>query len=309
MEQYQPNDLLIFAKVAESGSFSAAAQRLGMPKSSISRRVAILENQLGERLLLRTTRRLALTEFGQQLLQHARLIADEVDAVKALGEFRRARPSGRLRVSVPHDFAVTVLAEMLPAFVADHPAVHLELDLSPRRVDLLDEGFDLAIRIAADLPDDTLLVARPLAVFPYSLYAAPSYLARSGEPREPGELAHHQGLLLQGRQGESFAWSLQSGEQRWQGLPPARAAANSPDVLMILALAGAGIAAIPDYFAAPAWKSGKLQRVLPDWLLLPHRVWAVFLGRRLMPAKTRVFIDLLAETLTRVMQECPQHSA
>ncbi|MCC8986947.1 MAG: LysR family transcriptional regulator, partial [Candidatus Contendobacter sp.] len=137
MEQFEPNDLLIFARVAEAGSFSRAAERLGLPKSTVSRRITLFEDQLGERLMLRTTRRLALTEFGEHLLEHARQVATEVEAVKALAEHRQARPSGRLRVSMPSDFANLLLTDMLAAFIALHPAVALELDLSPRRVDLL----------------------------------------------------------------------------------------------------------------------------------------------------------------------------
>ena len=153
MEQYEPNDLLIYARVAEAGSFSRAAERMGLPKSTVSRRITQLEDALGERLMLRTTRRLTLTEFGQQLLEHAQQVAAEVEAVKALSEFRQVRPSGRLRVSMPSDFANLLLTDMLAAFIALHPAVSLELDLSPRRVDLLSENFDIAIRMG-DLPDD-----------------------------------------------------------------------------------------------------------------------------------------------------------
>jgi len=151
MEQFDANDLLIFARVAAAGSFSRAAEQLGLPKSTVSRRVSLLEERLGERLIQRTTRRLTLTDFGRQLLEHARQVAAEVDAVRALSEFRQARPSGRLRVSMPNDFATLLLTEMLAAFVTLHPAVSLELDLSPRRVDLLGENFDLAIRMGSFL--------------------------------------------------------------------------------------------------------------------------------------------------------------
>jgi DNA-binding transcriptional LysR family regulator len=296
MEQYEPNDLLIFARVAEAGSFSRAATRIGLPKSTVSRRIAFLEEQLGERLMLRTTRRLALTEFGLQLLEHARQIAAEVDAVKALSEHRQARPSGRLRVSMPNDFATQLLTDMLAAFIALHPAVSLELDLSPRRVDLLGENFDLAVRLG-DLPDDTLLAARRIAVFPGGLYAAPAYLAERGDPASPEDLERHDALRLLGRNGEAAGWTLTCGEQTWEGAPPARAVANAPDLLSSLARAGAGIAAVPDYFAAPSVRRGELRRVLPDWCMPSHTAWAVFPGRRLMPAKTRAFIDMLEAAL------------
>lgn len=296
MGQYEPNDLLIFARVAEAGSFSRAAERIGLPKSTVSRRIALLEEQLGERIMLRTTRRLTLTEFGQQLLLHARQLAAEVDAVKALTEHRQARPSGRLRVSMPSDFATMLLTDMLAAFIARHPAVSLELDLSPRRVDLLGESFDLAVRMG-DLPDDALLVARRIAVFSSGLYAAPSYLAERGDPATPDDLAQHDALRILGRNGEPAGWTLTNGSRSWQGVPSGRTAANAPDLLVNLARAGAGIAAVPDYFAQPGVLRGELRRVLPDWCMPSHTAWVVFPGRRLMPAKTRAFIDMLEAAL------------
>lgn len=301
MEQFEPNDLLIFARVAEAGSFSRAAERIGLPKSTVSRRISLLEEQLGERLMLRTTRRLSLTEFGQQLLEHARQVAAEVDAVKALSEYRQARPSGRLRVSMPNDFATLLLTDMLAAFIALHPAVSLELDLSPRRVDLLGENFDLAVRMG-DLPDDTLLTARRIAVFTSGLYAAPSYMAERGDPASPDDLPQHNALRLLGRNGEPVAWALTYGNRRWEGVPPGRTAANAPELLIDLARKGAGIAAVPDYFAAPSVRRGELRRVMPDWCLPSHTAWAVFPGRRLMPAKTRAFIDMLEAALAGALE-------
>jgi len=292
MEQYDANDLLIFARVADAGSFSRAADQIGLPKSTVSRRISLLEERLGERLMLRTTRRLTLTEFGQQLLEHARQVAAEVDAVKALSEHRQARPSGRLRISMPNDFATLVLSDMLAAFVALHPAISLELDLSPRRVDLLGENFDLAIRMG-DLPDDALLAARKLTEFQAGLYAAPDYLAEHGDPTNPDDLNRHKALRLLARNGEAAPWELTHGTESWTGLPPGAATANSPELLIKLAIAGAGIASAPDYFALPAVRNGRLRRVLPDWHLPSHSAWAVFPGRRLMPAKTRAFLDML----------------
>ena len=291
-----PNDLLIFARVAELGSFSRAADRLGCPKSTVSRRIAGLETQLGERLLQRTTRRQQLTEFGQQLLEHARQVALEVEAVALLREQRQAAPSGRLRVSMPSDFANLFLGDMLAAFVALHPAITLELDLSPRRVDLLAEGIDVAVRIGS-LPDDAWLAARRLTVFSNGLYASPDYLAERGEPVHPDELLRHQAVRLLGGQGEPLPWTLRHGDQVWEGLPPGRVSANSPELLLRLARAGGGIAAVPDLFAQPMLQRGLLRRVLPDWCLPPHPAWAVFPGRKLMPAKTRVFIDMLQAAL------------
>ena len=292
----EPTDLLIFARVAELGSFSQAAVRLGLPKSTVSRRVAALERLMGERLLLRTTRRQSLTEFGLQLLEHARQVVAELEAVHSLREQRRAAPSGRLRVSMPSDFANLVLAEPMAAFVAMHPGIQLELDLSARRVDLLGEGFDLALRIGA-LSDDGLLAARRLTVLSSGLYASPQYLAEFGPPATPEDLARHSAVRLLAGHGEPLPWTLSCGDQQWQGLPPGRINANAPELLMRLARAGAGIAAVPDHIALPDVHQGLLRRVLPEWCLPTVTVSAVFPGRKLMPAKTRAFIEMLQAAL------------
>ncbi len=296
MEQLNPNDLFIYARVAEAGSFSKAAERLGLPKSTVSRRVALLEEQLGERLMVRSTRRSSFTEFGLQLLEHARQVAAEVDAVAALSEHRQAQPTGRLRVSMPSEIAALLLEDMLAAFVALYPAVSLELDLSPRRVDLLAEGFDIALRIGA-LPDDATLVARKLAMLSNGLYASPAYLAAHGEPQTPQALEQHKAVLILGRNNEHFGWSLSKGDERWQGTPSSTFAANSPGLLVRMASAGCGIVAVHDRFALPRVKSGELRRVLPEWCLPADSAWAVFAGRRLMPAKTRAFIEMLQTAL------------
>ena len=172
----EPNDLVLFARVADAGSFTRAAERLRLPKSTVSRRLAALEAQLGERLLLRTTRKLTVTDFGMSVLEHARQIVAEVDAAADFAQHRQVLPSGRLRVSLPGDFATVVMGSLLADFVARYPAVSLEIDVSPRRVDLIGENFDVAIRMG-DLPDDATLAARRLALFSGSLYAAPHYLA------------------------------------------------------------------------------------------------------------------------------------
>lgn len=289
----EPNDLLLFARVAEEGSFTAASARLGLPKSTVSRRLAALEAQLGERLLLRTTRKLSLTDFGHGVLEHARQVVAEVDAAAALAQHRQAEPSGRLRISMPADFATVVLGPLMAAFVERYPAISLELDLTPRRVDLIGENFDLALRMG-DLTDDATLAARQVASFTMGLYAAPAYLKQRGRPSEPEALMEHDTLRLLARTGEPIPWVLSRGEARWQGTPPGRATANSPELLAQLARSGVGIAVVADHFAEPYVARGELTPVLPDWTLPPSTAWAVFPGRRLMPARTRVFLDALA---------------
>lgn len=293
----EPNDLLLFARVVDEGSFSRAAERLHLPKSTVSRRVAALEGQLGERLLLRTTRKLTVTDFGHAVLEHARHVAEDVAAAASLAHNRQAEPSGRLRVTMPNDLGNLVLAPVLAKLIEMYPAIVLEVDLTARFVDLIGENFDVAIRMG-DLRDDASLAARRIATFSGSLYAAPSYVARRGSPSEPEALMEHDALRVLARSGEAQRWVLTRGEQRWEGIPPGRATVNSPEMLMRMALAGAGIAIANDYFAVPYLERGELVQVLPDWGMPPVSAWAVFPGRRLMPARTRVFLDLLAAKFT-----------
>lgn len=292
--QLEANDLLLFARLVAEGSFSKAAARLAVPKSTLSRRITALESQLGERLLLRTTRKLSITEFGQHVLQHAQHVQEEVDATLALTQHRQAEPSGRLRVSMPADFANQEMSQFLSALIAAHPAIAFEIDLSPRRVDLIGENFDVAIR-TGDLPDDASLAARRLAVFTVGLYASPAYIARHGLPSEPEALMEHDALLLLARNGEATPWKLSRNEEKWEGIPPGRASANSPELLTRLARNGDGIIMLPDNFAECYVKSGELIRILGDWQSPDIKLWAVFPGRRLMPARTRVFLDALQQ--------------
>jgi len=290
----EANDLLLFARIVESGSFSRAAQRVDLPKSTVSRRIAQLEAKLGERLLQRTTRKLVLTEFGASLLEHARKVVEEVEAAGALAQHRQLAPSGRLRISMPGDFASLGLATIMASFMDRYPAVTLELDLSPRRVDLVAENFDIAIRMG-DLPDDSSLAARRVALEHVGLYAAPSYIARRGLPEHPDDLLQHDLLCLLSRAGGAQPWILTRGKTRWERELPARMTANSPDLLARMACTGAGIAASSTRFANPPLEKGQLVRVLPEWELPSVTGWAVFPGRRLMAAKTRAFLDLMEE--------------
>ena len=292
--EVEPNDLALFARIVESGSFSLAAQRVDLPKSTVSRRIALLEAKLGERLLQRTTRKLTLTEFGASLLEHARKVVEEVAAAGALVQHRQLAPSGRLRVSMPADFANLGMTQMIATFIERYPAIVLELDLSPRRVDLVGENFDIAIRMG-DLPDDSSLHARRVALERIALYASPSYIARRGMPQHPDDLLEHDLLCLANRNGGTLSWKLTRGKTVWERELPARLAANSPDLLARIACAGTGIAASSDLFAEGSVEKGELVRVLPEWSMPEVTGWAVFPGRRLMPAKTRAFLDMMEE--------------
>jgi DNA-binding transcriptional LysR family regulator len=290
----EPNDLLLFARIVDAGSFTQAALRVGLPKSTVSRRIALLEAKLGERLLQRTTRKLVVTEFGASLLEHAHKVAEEVEAAAALVQHRQLEPSGRLRITMPSDFANLGMNDMIARFVKRYPAVTLELDLTPRRVDLVAENFDIAIRMG-DLPDDASLNARRVALERFGLYAAPSYIAQRGLPEQPDDLLEHELLCVLSRIGGAVPWVLTRGKVRWERELKARLAANSPDLLARIACSGAGIAASSALFADQYVRKGELVRVLPEWDLPAATGWAVFPGRRLMPAKTRAFLDMMEE--------------
>lgn len=287
-----PNDLLLFARIVECGSISLAADRLQLPKSTVSRRLSLLEAALGERLLQRTTRKLVLTEFGASLLDHARKVAEETEAAGALAQHRQQAPSGLLRVSMPGDFANYAMDRVLARFLEQYPAISLELDLSPRRVDLVAENFDLAIRMGA-LPDDSTLAARPVAISRIGLYAAPSYTAVHGLPEHPDDLFKHDLLSLPKTHNGMTRWVLHRGKTVWERELPVRMMANSPELLVRMACAGAGIALGTELFARKFLQSGELVRILPEWCIPAVTGWAVFPGRRLMPAKTRAFLDML----------------
>ena len=296
--QPEPNDLLIFARVVEAGGFGRAAERLGLPKSTVSRRISALEAALGERLLQRTTRKLVVTEFGQQLLGPAREIVGETEQAIALAESSRGQITGRLRVSMPGDLSAA-LSATLARFVTDHPAVQLELDLTSRRVDLIAESFDAAIRTGA-LTDDPYLAARHLADLSGGLCAASRYLRRAGAPEHPDDLAAHAGLHLIGRDGEPTPWALSAGSDAWSGALVKRTLANGYDLLTWLAIGGAGVAALPDIFAKPHLRSGALVALMPQWRMRPSPVWAVFPSRKFVPLKTRAFVDAVKAALAGV---------
>ena len=201
------NDMALFVEVVKARGFRSAAQAMGMPNSTLSRRIGALEKAIGLRLLHRTTRRIELTEAGQIYFERCKRIVDEARlAHEQLGEML-AQPTGTLRASLPVDFAVTYLAPLIADFARLYPGLTFDFDLTPRRVDLVSEPFDVAIRMGAS--EDSQLVARVLAWLTPSLYASPGYLARAGEPREPADLERHQcfNILRAG------VWKLRDGER------------------------------------------------------------------------------------------------
>jgi DNA-binding transcriptional LysR family regulator len=232
-------------------------------------------------------------------------VAAEVDGALALALHRQRKPSGRLRVSMPADFAQNIAVRVLTEFAIQYPEVQLELDLTPRRVDLIGEGFDLAIRMG-ELAEDSQLAARRLATTHWGLYASPDYLARMGEPLLPQALDQMHGLMLLSRTGEPVPWQLmRDGAEPVVVKPVQRTLANAPSLLAQMAEAGVGIAGIDRLLVTDALVAGRLQRVLPDWRLPGSTAWAVFPERRLMPLRTRVFL----EAMSALLQGCPTPAA
>jgi DNA-binding transcriptional LysR family regulator len=291
MEQsnFSSDDLLLFAAVAEAGSLVRAAERLGMPKATVSRRLSNLEAGLGQQLMVRTTRRLSLTDFGQAFLEQCQRVAEEVDAANDFARSQERQPRGRLRVSMPGDYAQQQLAGAIATFAEQYPEVQLELDLTSRRVDVIGEQFDLVIRMG-ELEDDATLVARKIDEQRFGLYASPIYLAVRPAPQAPDDLMAHHCVRLLSARGMPVPWTLTSGKKVWQRVPPGKLTLNSPGVIQQLLLDGAGIGALPDGFAEADVKARRLVRVLQDWRFPSVPAWAVMPTRRYLPAKTRAFL-------------------
>ncbi len=287
------DDYILFATIVEQQSMVRAAEYLSMPKATVSRRLTNMENALAQKLLIRTTRRLTLTDFGQEFLEHCRRVAEEVAAAQDFVRSQESKPHGRLRVSMPGDYARQHFSRAIATFIGSYPEIQLDLDLSSRRVDLIAERYDLAIRMG-DLSDDATLIARKIDEQHFALYASPIYLALHPAPLHPDDLAHHQAVRLLSDRGTAVPWTLQNGKETWEGTPPGRLTLNSPDLIQqLLLLDGVGIAALPCSFVASDVREGRLVRVLPQWSLPAVPAWAVMPMRRYLPAKTRAFLTHL----------------
>ena len=284
------DDLILFATIVDQQSLIRAAEQLGMPKATVSRRLSNLEDLLGQRLLLRTTRRLTLTEFGQEFLEHSRRVAEEVATVQDFVRSQDAQPRGRLRISMPDDYAKQRLSRAIATFIETYPEVQIDLDLSSRRVDLIGERFDLAIRMG-ELDDDTNLVARKIDEQRFCLYASPIYLALHPAPQHPDDLMQHTSVRRLTTNGTPIPWKLTRGKEIWENVPPGRLGMNSPNVIQQLVLDGAGISTLPDRVAEEDVRLKRLVRVLPEWSLPAVTAWAVMPMRRYLPSKTRAFIS------------------
>jgi DNA-binding transcriptional LysR family regulator len=288
------DDYILFVAIVEQESMVRAAEHLGMPKATVSRRLTNLEAALGQRLLLRTTRRLTLTDFGQEFLEHCRRVAEEVAATRDFVHSQEERPRGCLRVSMPVEYARQNFSQAFATFIEAYPEIQLDLDLTSRRVDLIGERFDLAIRMGT-LDNDSALVARKIDEQSIGLYASPIYLALHPAPAHPDGLEHHESVRLMSARGSAVPWKLLRGKSVWEGTPHGRLTLNSMDLIQQLLLDGAGIGALPDRFAAEEVRFNRLVRVLPEWCLPAVPAWALTPMRRYLPAKTRAFLAHLEQ--------------
>ena len=294
-QKHDLNDVLAFTHVADSGSFTRAAERLGWPKSSVSHRVARLEECLGARLIERSTRRLRLTDVGARFYEHARRVLQELDLASATVASFRARPQGRLRVSASVVLGQALLPAMLAVYAWKYPEVELFVDLTNRRVDLLEEGFDLAIR-AGDLPDSSL-VSRRLGSATARLFAAPAYLRQHGTPNAPEELSRHL-LIDNSAAAATLEWNLTHEDGRSHTAPGRFVlAANDAALLREVAATGAGIVTLPAFVAKPAVEGGHLVPVLASWVTRRVDVHAVFPSHKSLSPALRAFIDLAIEEI------------
>jgi DNA-binding transcriptional LysR family regulator len=284
------NDMALFVEVARAKSFRKAAEALGMPNSTLSRRISELEKAIGLRLLHRTTRKIELTEAGQLYYARSKRIVDEARlAHEQLGEMLE-QPSGVIRVSLPVDLGTLYLTPIIADFARNYPGITFEFDLTPRRVDLVTEPFDVAIRIGK--LEDSGLIARLIGRHSRYLYASPGYIEASGEPAEPADLSERECICMP----RSLSWTLHRGTETIDVRVSGRFTLNSVGMISALAVNHQGIALLPEKIVAQDLAEGRLRRILPDWQGSAVNIYAVT-ETRLIPAKTQRFIEFLSTKL------------
>lgn len=283
-----------FVRVAELGSFSAVAQQLGVARSVITRQVAALEEHLGVKLMIRSTRRLTLTSAGAAYLEKCRVILNLVETAETGIAEERLTPRGTIRVSLPLSFGLRRVAPLLLDFARRYPEVRLDMDYSDRRVNLIEEGIDLSVRITGKLGQND--VARKLGTIPMCAIASPDYLAQHGTPRHPAELVHH----------ECLSYTMVGAQQAWifevDGMPKsfpirARLHANNGEALTEAAAQGLGIALQPVFIADEAIAAGKVVTLLNDFVSPELGIHAMLPSNRQVPHRVRVLMDFLAQHL------------
>jgi DNA-binding transcriptional LysR family regulator len=286
-------DMQMFIRVVEAGSISGAAQRLDIAKSAVSRRLAELEGRLGAQLLHRTTRRLNLTDSGRAFLERAQTILADLDEAEAAVSQAHTALKGRLRVALPLSFGLLHLAPLIEEFMALHPDVEFDLDFNDRQIDLMQEGFDLAIRIA-NLPDSSL-IARRLAPIRHLLSASPAYLTKHGTPTQPQDLQHHV-CLAYSNLANPGVWHYRTSDGVTGSVQvPVKLKANNGDFLCQAALAGHGLILHPTFYLRDALQSGALIPVLIDIAWPELNAYAVYPPTRHLSSRVRALVDFLAQ--------------
>jgi DNA-binding transcriptional LysR family regulator len=300
------NDIVVFTKVVETRSFTGAAEQLGLPKSTVSRKLAQLEERLGVRLVQRTTRKLALTDIGQAYYERCARIVADLAAAEQLVTDMQATPRGRVRVTAPIDLSARYLGAIIADFTASHADVNVELEASDRIIDLIEEGFDVAVRFGS-LPESTL-IARRLCKITGLLVATPAYLARRGTPTTVEDLDEHDRVLFT-PSARTQSWTLANGDATYEFGRPARFASNNVGAVLEAVLAGAGLSVLTEFVVADHIAAGALVPVLPDWLNRPIDVHAVYPARQNLPPRLTLFLDHLAKALDPVPWALPPREA
>lgn len=285
--------LQAFVRVAETGSFSEAARRLGLSKSMVSRQVSSLEAELGVRLLHRTTRSLSPTEAGRAYLERCQRILADLDEANQLVSRLQAVPRGRLRVSAPLSFGISHLSAALPGFLERYPEIELEMNMTDRHVDLVEEGWDVAVRIGRLA--DSSLIQRRLAPIRRLAAASPAYLERRGKPLVPQDLEGHDCLTHGGAVVAEWRFVSPEGQALQVGVH-GRFLADNGDVLRDMAVAGLGVVMLPSFFLGDDIRAGRLVPLLERFIPLDVSLNAVYPHGRHLSPKVRAFVDYLAET-------------
>lgn len=285
--------MVTFARVVKNGSFAGAARRLKVSTSVASKHVAKLESRLGVRLLNRSTRKLSLTEAGAAYYEHCARIVEEIENSRRAVAQMQAAPRGLLRVTAPVTFANSRLGAVLPEFFRRYPEVQIDLNASNRIVDLAEEGYDAALRIARTLPGN--VVARQLRPVRWHLCASPDYVAQHGAPAHPAELTRHNCLVFPTLT-QNGIWHFSRGDERVEAAVHGSLMANTVEALHDLAAAGMGITMLPGYMAGKDIKEQRLVPLLPDWEIESGAsLYAVYLPTRYVAPKLRVFVDFMVE--------------
>jgi DNA-binding transcriptional LysR family regulator len=285
-------DVLAFVRVVEMGAFARAAERMGISKSILSRRVARLEEQLGAKLLTRTAQGAQPTDIGQAYFERASNILVELDAAQEIVAEQATQVAGPIRLSAPLSFGTQYLAPALADFAKANPRVELDISLEDKTVDLVGGGYDLAVRIGA-LPDSAL-IARRIAPVRAAVLASPDYLEARGRPEHPSDLARHD-LLLYANAASARQWRFKVGGKWEYARGTTRLRADNGDVLREAACAGMGLVILPTFIASPAIQAGKLEVVLRDYPLEESGLHVVMPPGRATTARVRALVDFLAE--------------